>query len=52
MEKEDLEMNNHLSGKKHKFLKISFNTLQDLIEAKNKLWLNIIFIIFKCFHQK
>ena len=34
---EDLDLPNHLSGKKHKFLKISFNTVQDLTEAKNEL---------------
>ncbi len=34
---EDLDMPNHLSGKKHKFLKIIFHTVNDLIDAKNVL---------------
>ena len=34
---EDLELANHLSGKKHKFLKISFGTVQDLTDARNDL---------------
>ena len=38
IEMEDLDMANHLSGKKHKFLKVSFNTSAELLEAKSKLW--------------
>lgn len=38
VEKEDLDMPNHLSGKKHKFLKVSFNTVKDLMDAKSKIW--------------
>lgn len=38
VEKEDLDMPNHLSGKRHKFLKVSFNTVKDLMDAKSKLW--------------
>ena len=37
LEKEDLDMPNHLSGKKHKFLKVSFNTVSDLMDVRNKL---------------
>ena len=37
IEMEDLDMANHLSGKKHKFLKVSFNTVSDLMEAKAKI---------------
>jgi DNA polymerase epsilon subunit 1 len=36
-EKEDLDMPNHLSGKKHKFLKLSFRTVSELMDAKNSL---------------
>lgn len=38
VEKEDLDMANHLSGLKHKFLKISFHTVNDLVETKSELW--------------
>ena len=38
VEKEDLDMQNHLSGKRHKFLKVSFRTVNDLSEVKSKLW--------------
>ena len=34
---EDLDLANHLSGKKHKFLKISFGTVNELMEARNEL---------------
>ena len=37
IEFENLDLPNHLSGKKHKFLKISFFTVSALIEAKNEL---------------
>lgn len=37
IELEDLDLQNHLSGKKHKFLKISFNTVNELMEAKNEI---------------
>jgi DNA polymerase epsilon subunit 1 len=36
-EKEDLDMANHLTGKQHKFLKISFATVNALVAAKKKL---------------
>eukprot|EP01038_Epipyxis_sp_PR26KG_P011543 gene11543-15462_t len=36
-DKEDLDMANHLTGKKHKFLKISFSTVNSLVAAKKKL---------------
>lgn len=32
---EDLDMRNHLSGKTHKFLKISFGTVSELVECKS-----------------
>ncbi len=38
VEKEDLQMANHLSGKRHKFLKLSFNTVADLMDAKMCMW--------------
>ncbi len=38
VEKEDLEMPNHLTGKRHKFHKISFNTMAELMDAKQQLW--------------
>ena len=38
VEKEDLDLANHLVGRKHKFLKMSFNTVSDLVEAKSELW--------------
>ena len=34
---EDLDMQNHLSGKKHRFLKISFSNVSDLMDAKSTL---------------
>ena len=37
IEMEDLDMANHLSGKKHKFLKVSFNTNSELMEARSKI---------------
>ena len=35
---DDLDLPNHLSGKKHKFIKVMFNTVSELMEAKSKLW--------------
>ena len=37
VEREDLEMTNHLSGKRHTFLKISFGTVAEMMEAKAAL---------------
>lgn len=37
MDLEDLDLANHLSGKKHKFLKISFGTVNELMDARNEL---------------
>ena len=37
IEKEDLDLPNHLSGKKHKFIKISFNTVSDLVDCRQQL---------------
>ena len=37
VELEDLDLANHLSGKKHKFLKISFHTSGELNDAKKAL---------------
>lgn len=37
IELDDLDLQNHLSGKKHKFLKISFSTVNELMEAKNEI---------------
>ena len=37
IEKEDLSMPGHLSGKKHKFLKLSFGTVNELMDVKNIL---------------
>ncbi|KAL2635827.1 hypothetical protein R1flu_007306 [Riccia fluitans] len=37
VEKEDLELKNHLSGLRHTFLKISFNTVQELVSVKSEL---------------
>ena len=34
VDKEDLDMRNHLSGKKHQFIKLSFGTVSDMIDAK------------------
>ena len=44
VEKEDLDMPNHLSGKRHKFLKVSFATVKDLMDAKSKLWYVCLYI--------
>jgi DNA polymerase epsilon subunit 1 len=46
LEKEDLDMPGHLSGKKHRFLKLSFNTVQELIDAKSELRFIIYIILF------
>ncbi len=37
IEKEDLDLPNHLSGLKHQFIKLSFNTVGELVEAKSAL---------------
>lgn len=37
LEKEDLEMHNHLSGKKRTVLKLSFFTVNDLVTIRNDL---------------
>lgn len=37
LEKEDLEMHNHLSGKKRTVLKLSFFTVNDLVTVRNDL---------------
>lgn len=37
VEKEDLDMPNHLSGKKNKLLKLNFNTVTDLMDIKSQL---------------
>jgi DNA polymerase epsilon subunit 1 len=37
VEREDLEMTNHLSGKRHTFLKMSFGTVAEMNEAKQAL---------------
>lgn len=37
VEKEDLDMSNHLAGIKHKFLKLSFNTVNQLVDTRNAL---------------
>lgn len=37
IEKEDLDLPNHLSGLKHQFIKISFHTVNELMEAKSGL---------------
>ena len=34
---EDLDMRNHLSGKTHKFLRISFGTVSELMDCKAEL---------------
>ena len=36
-EREDLDLPNHLSGKKHTFIKISFGSVAELNEAKQTL---------------
>jgi len=35
--KEDLDLPNHLSGKQHLLLKLTFRTVSDLIECKTEL---------------
>lgn len=35
--KEDLDLPNHLSGLQHRFIKIAFNTVSELIECKSQL---------------
>eukprot|EP00240_Pyramimonas_obovata_P014674 CAMPEP_0118948362 /NCGR_PEP_ID=MMETSP1169-20130426/47673_1 /TAXON_ID=36882 /ORGANISM="Pyramimonas obovata, Strain CCMP722" /LENGTH=199 /DNA_ID=CAMNT_0006894765 /DNA_START=1 /DNA_END=596 /DNA_ORIENTATION=+ len=35
--KEDLDMKNHLAGLKHKYLKVSFYNVQDLMEARKEV---------------
>jgi DNA polymerase epsilon subunit 1 len=37
IEKEDLDLPNHLSGLKRKLIKIAFNTVGELVDAKSKL---------------
>lgn len=37
VEREDLDLPNHLSGKKHPFLKLSFGTVSELMDAKAQL---------------
>lgn len=37
VEREDLDLPNHLSGKKHSFIKISFSSVNELMEAKSTL---------------
>ncbi|EFJ15355.1 hypothetical protein SELMODRAFT_445541 [Selaginella moellendorffii] len=37
VEKEDLDLKNHLSGLRKRFIKISFNTVQDLMQVKSDL---------------
>ncbi|CAM6102738.1 unnamed protein product [Calypogeia fissa] len=37
VEKEDLDLKNHLSGLRHTFLKVSFNTVQELMAVKSEL---------------
>lgn len=37
VEREDLDLPNHLSGKKHPFLKVSFGTVNELMEVRNQL---------------
>ena len=37
LDKVDLEQKNHLSGKKAKFLKLSFKKIEDLQEVKREL---------------
>lgn len=36
-EKQDLDFPNHLAGAKHKLLKFSFNTVNDLMDVRNVL---------------
>lgn len=37
VEREDLDMPNHLNGNKHKLLKLIFGTVNDMMDAKNTL---------------
>lgn len=37
VEKEDLDLINHLSGKKQRFLKLSFKNVGDLVNVRNQL---------------
>lgn len=37
VEKEDLDMPNHLAGLKHRFLKLSFNTTNQLMDTRNAI---------------
>ena len=37
VEREDLDLPNHLSGKKHPFLKLSFGTVNEQMDAKSQL---------------
>jgi DNA polymerase epsilon subunit 1 len=37
VEKVDLEANNHLSGKKYKYLKLSFKLINDLLFVRNSI---------------
>lgn len=37
VEREDLDLPNHLSGKKHPFIKLSFGTVSELMDAKSQL---------------
>jgi DNA polymerase epsilon subunit 1 len=37
IKKEDLDLVNHLSGKRGRFLKLSFNNVQELMDVKAKL---------------
>jgi DNA polymerase epsilon subunit 1 len=37
VELEDLDLPNHLSGKKHPFLKVSFGTVNEMMDAKSQL---------------
>jgi DNA polymerase epsilon subunit 1 len=37
VEREDLDLPNHLSGKKHPFLKMSFGTTNEVMDAKSQL---------------
>ena len=37
VEREDLDLPNHLSGKRHPFLKVSFGTVTELMDAKSAL---------------
>lgn len=41
---EDLDMPNHLSGKQHQFIKISFGTVSELVECKNLLRYSLLLL--------